>query len=184
MASKTAEESLALLFRFYKRRNVEPPRVHLLPGDRLPEPYRRLLRHNADMTTKLEEFHEEEIVLSVQREEHGKDWYHREVVLRSGRSNRPVEYGAIEIPLAAFREGLRARILEGKRPLGGLLVDHGVKFKSRPSGFFKVEPCSFIADALECEGSAQFYGRVNWLSFPDGRTFARVVEILPNFANA
>ena len=50
MASKTAEESLALLFRFYKRRNVEPPRVHLLPGDRLPEPYRRLLRHNADMT--------------------------------------------------------------------------------------------------------------------------------------
>ncbi len=179
MTSESAEEVLAPLFRFLRRRHLEPPRVNLLPSDKLPEPYRRLLMHNALMTTKLEAFHEEEIVLSVRHEEHSKDWYHREVVLRGMPSNRPVEYGAIDIALTAFPKELRAKILDGSRPLGGLLVDHTVDFESRPEAFFKVDPCHFIADSLECDRSAHFYGRVNQLSFRSGRTFAQVVEILP-----
>ena len=158
---------------------MEPPGVHLLAGDTLPEPYRGLLRHNADMTTKLEAFHKEEIVLSVQHEEHGETWYHREVVLRGRSSNRPVEYGAIEIALDALSENLHDRIFQGMRPLGGILVDHGIEFVSRPEVFFKVDPCQFIANSLTCDRDVSFYGRVNRLSSLQGQIFAHVVEILP-----
>ena len=49
----------------------------------------------------------------------------------------PVEYGAIEINLAAFPEPLRAQIVEGQLPLGGLLNAHGFQYRSEPRGYLR-----------------------------------------------
>ena len=178
----TPEEALSPLYRFYRMSQTARPVVNLLPGDELPEPYRRLLLHNTDMTTKLEGFHGDEIVLTVHHEIHLEGCYYREVVLRQKRSNRPVEYGAIEITLNALPKDIQAGVIEGKRPLGGILVDHKMAFESRPEVFFAVEPCAVIATALESDRQANLYGRVNRLTLTSsGEVFAHVVEILPPY---
>ena len=45
------------LSEFYARTSLALPRMEVIPGDAVPEPYRTLLVHEADMTSTLEQFH-------------------------------------------------------------------------------------------------------------------------------
>jgi chorismate-pyruvate lyase len=104
----------------------------------MPEPYRALLVHHGDMTSRLEDFHGAPMTLRVLNRETSGDAYRREVLLCKANDGLPVEYGAIEINLAAFDEVLRAEILEGWLPLGGLLNHHGIRYRSEPRAFLRI----------------------------------------------
>jgi chorismate-pyruvate lyase len=154
------------------------PSYELVDEAMMPEPYRRLLVHTGDMTSRLENFHAGSIVLEVLHREKTESCYRREVVLHMEESGLPVEYGAIEIDLDAFSPELRERILEGHLPLGGLLNRFKVQYRSRPRGFFRMGPDVEMNALFSSSGAREFHGRSNELIGENDRTLARIVEVL------
>jgi chorismate-pyruvate lyase len=158
------------------------PALEVVPADALPQPYRRLLDHRGDMTSTLQEFHREPLNLRVLARQERQDILSRRVVLVGRESGTPVEYGAIRIDLGGFPEAARAAIREGQRPLGALLAEFAIPYRSRPKLFLKVKADAEIESALEIppeRRTPHLFGRENALLAPDGRMLAEVIEILP-----
>jgi chorismate-pyruvate lyase len=162
----------------YAQSGVPLPQVSPVAGEEVPEPYRRLLVHNRDMTPTLEAFHGERIHLRVTRWRLDGEAYWRQVVLTLDESERPVEFGAIIIYLQEFPPDARESILRGYAPLGTILADHDIEHSSRPTGFVRVISDAGMNEALGLREPAVLYGRRNVLS-GHGKKLAEVVEILP-----
>ena len=161
------------------------PIYDTVEGEEVPDPYRKLLVHLGDMTSRLEAFHRGSIVLEVLHREHSPDAYRREVVLRIDSNGLPVEYGAIEICLDAFPSEVRELIVEAHLPLGGLMNRYHVKYRSEPRAFIQLGPDEFMRRIFQTPGAHEFFGRSNVLLGEDGETLARIVEVLrPSEAHA
>jgi hypothetical protein len=167
------------LTRFYEQEQLAPLQFELLDGEDLPEPQRHLLVHERDMTTRLERHHGSPVRLKALYVSQTPESYFREVLLIAKDTNRPVEYGTIEINLRVFPDALCADVLQGSKPLGGLLLDHGFQFVSDPQTYFRVQSDLHIQGHLQLPAPAQLHGRANILSTPGGDTIANIVEILP-----
>lgn len=156
------------------------PGVEEIAAEELPQPYRRLLAHDQDMTSTLRRHHGEELVLRVIAKRHAEPYLERRVVLAGVTSGRPVEYGAIRIALSPFEAAARAAILESRRPLGAILADFSIPYVSRPEAFLRLESGEEMERALELSASdTVLFGRSNVLRSPGGAELARVLEILP-----
>ncbi len=163
----------------FRENGGEPlPPFEFIEGAEMPEPYRSLLVHNGDMTSRLEAFHRGSIVLEVLRREHTSSAYRREVVLHIDETGNPVEYGAIEINLNAFRDELRALIVEAHLPLGGLLNRFGVAYRSEPKAFIQLGPDAVMREHFAAPEAQRFYGRCNVLLDAEDQVLARIVEVL------
>ena len=173
-----ANDLLYPLSRFCERDGHPLPPHEILDGASVPEPYRTLLVHRGDMTSRLEEFHGAPMKLRVLHREEDGDAYRREVLLYSKDSGLPVEYGAIEIHLNAFTPELRTQILEGRLPLGGLLNCAGIRYRSEPRAFIKLAPDSQLNALFATDPKNALYGRCNVLLGEHGETLARIVEVL------
>jgi len=154
------------------------PPFEVLDGATLPEPYRTLLVHEGDMTSRLEAFHGGTIILEVLHREETPEAYRREVVLHAEQSGRPVEYGAIEINLDAFAPRVRAAIVEAHLPLGGVLNRFGVRYRSEPKAFIRLGPDAIMDGVFGLFGSPGFFGRCNVLLGDGDCVLARIVEVL------
>ena len=154
------------------------PEFELIDAAVLCPAARRLLAHSGDMTSKLEEFFSDEMRLRVLQCDHTAEHYRREVILFGKESGLPVEYGAIEINLLAFEEPVRAEIIRGEVPLGGLLNRHGLRYRSEPRAFLRVSRCSRMSDLFQVPASALHYARSNRLLDSEENELASIVEIL------
>jgi hypothetical protein len=137
-----------LLAEVYAKRGLPTPRLERCPGSAVPQPYRALLVHAADMTPTLENFYQQAVKLRVFRRAVEADSYLREVVLELAVGGRPVEYGVIHIRLDHFPEGARRRILEEGQPLGAILEQEGIAHSSWPQTFFQLKADQHICQAL------------------------------------
>jgi chorismate-pyruvate lyase len=169
----------ALLERFYSRAGLEPPRLRVVRGDEVPQPYKGLLVHSTDMTPTLEGFHGQAIQLAVLSSERQGDVYWREVILRGADDSRPVEYGVIRICLAPLSPAAARSVLEERRPLGKILQAEAVAHLSWPQAFFRVESDARLRKLLDLRQPATLYGRRNVLADGSRRLLAEVIEILP-----
>lgn len=163
---------------FRQEEGLPLPEIERIEGEAVPEPYQRLLVHQGDMTSRLEAFHGGHILLGLLHREKTPSAYRREVLLHVQPSGIAVEYGAIEIVLEAFEPDLRALILEERLPLGGLLNQHGIQYRSEPRGFFRLGPDPGMNAIFNLPGEHIFYGRSNELHASDGRLLARIIEVL------
>jgi len=154
------------------------PDFELVDSKSLPPAAHSLLVHTGDMTSKLEEFFADEMTLRVLQCDHTADHYRREVVLCCAKSGEAVEYGAIEIELSAFNESLRAEIVLGHSPLGGLLNRHAIRYRSRPRGFLRVAPDLRLAEIFHLPAPVSLFGRTNQLLDSQDRVLASIVEVL------
>jgi hypothetical protein len=134
----------------------------------MPQPYRRLLVHDSDMTSTLERWHHEPARLEELRRERRDMELWREVLLLGTRSERVMEYGAIRIDLSAFDSD----------PRWAILAEHRVVYRSRPSRFFALRSTDRLQSLLGLDAPTTLYGRQNVLLGEKG-TLAEVVEILP-----
>lgn len=164
---------------FYEKAELDLPDFTFLTGDEVPYPYRSLLVHTNDMTPTLAAFHHSKLYLEVHEHEQSDEFVMRLVTLHAAASEIPVEYGAIAIQLAGLPEEVRQKVVEGRKPLGGLLGEYGVEHKGSPSTYFSVPADGLIAKALNQEAGEILYGRCNQLLDADGMVFADIVEILP-----
>jgi chorismate-pyruvate lyase len=167
------------LSEFYARTSLPLPRMELIPGDVMPEPYRGLLVHANDMTPTLERFHGGEIYIKALSSERRETGYFREVVLHRASDDAPVEFGANCVNLTLFTPEARWMILQEKVPLGRILRDHGVVHHTRALNFFRVEPDALICRALQLAAPVTLYGRQAVICNPQEQPLSQVVEILP-----
>jgi chorismate-pyruvate lyase len=179
-ATNSVTGCLDPLLDFYRLAKRPEPVTEWISPDQMPVPYRELLVHDSDMTSTLEMFHGESLHLNVLSRRNVGGVIHREVLLLLNSSDRPVEYGAIQIHLDPFPEGCREEILSGQRPLGAILNDSGIAYISQPAGFFQIEPDDFLRKSLQLPKPVPcLFGRRNTLRKIGGTVLAEIVEILP-----
>jgi hypothetical protein len=181
-AAKAYAEALHRLLPFhffYEKSEIDLPDFEFLEGDEVPYPYRSLLVHENDMTPTLAAFHHSRLYLKVHHSEANDDFVMRLVSLHAVSSDKPVEYGAIAIQLGSLPDEVREKVVEGKKPLGGLLGEYQVVHSGSPQAYFSVPADSLIAEALHQEEGQILYGRCNQLLDKEGMVFADIVEILP-----
>ncbi len=167
------------LSEFYSRAKLALPGIEMIPGDRVPEPYRTLLVHNNDMTPTLEGFHKADIHLEILSRDRRGDFYFREVVLRLNHDEKPVEFGANKVYVGRFPEEARELILAEQLPLGRILRDCGLKHQTEAKAFLRVQSDELINRAFDLEQSTVLYGRKAVISDAQGRPLSEIVEILP-----
>lgn len=177
-AAASQTDPLYPLSHFFAISGAVLPPVEMVPGTSLPEPYRGLLVHSGDMTSRLEKFHGAPMKLRVLHSEHEGNSYRREVLLCAQDSGLPVEYGAISIDLGQFAEPLRSLILEARQPLGGLLNRHAIRYRSEPRAYLKLAPDTAMDAHFELDGAHTLYGRCNVLLGDRDQILARIVEVL------
>jgi hypothetical protein len=164
---------------FYAMAGLALPPLVPVDGEAVPEPYRRLLVHQDDMTPTLEKFYRRRLHLHVLGRRRKDDSYYREVTLLLDGTDQPVEFGAIRINLALFDPVAREEILKEKLPLGAILREKVIAHSSRPRAFIRLATDPFINDVLKLSGAQMLFGRRNSLLDPRGRPLAEIVEILP-----
>jgi hypothetical protein len=164
---------------FYDHAGRSLPKIEVIQGTAVPEPYQQLLVHDGDMTPTLEKFYDSTIHLEVLRREKRGSFYFREVVLLTDDMDERVEFGAIKIFLNLFPLAARNDILVERLPLGSILAKYKISHTSRPKAFLRIQSDEFINLALGLTGKHVLYGRRNTLSNPEGHPLAEIVEILP-----
>ncbi|MBI3831200.1 MAG: hypothetical protein HY291_16905 [Planctomycetes bacterium] len=164
---------------FYAKAKAKLPLIEVISGEEMPEPYRGLLVHTGDMTPTLERYHKDGIHLRVLNSEVRGDSYSRNVVLLTDHGEKPIEFGAIRIDLALFPAPGREAIVEGRRPLGGILRELNLPHRSSPKAYFKLKADAAIRRAFGLKGRHVLYGRCNTLWNSAERPLAEIVEILP-----
>jgi hypothetical protein len=164
---------------FYESKEISKPQIEPLESELLPERERTLLDHDYDMTSTLMNHYDSELYIEVLERVSNDNYLLRMVVLKSKDTNEPVEFGAIGMDLNLFEVNIRNEIDEGIKPLGGLLEQYSVPYKSGPRAFFKVISDELIASLLQVPEGVSLFGRCNELTNPEGFTLADIVEILP-----
>lgn len=164
---------------FYAARNTPLPVIAEIPAADVPEPYKSLLVHKTDMTSKLEAFHKRKIHIQPIARHTTDNEYFREVTLVLDQTLRPVEFGAIKIILDLFPNEAQREILKEERPLGKILTEHKIAFASKPRAFLQIAADTFIQSALVLDAEVTLYGRRNTLVDAWDRPLAEIVEILP-----
>ncbi len=170
---------LCPLDRFYARAGRPLPHIDEVSGDEMPEPYRRLLVGDHDMTPTLQAFYGEDIHLRVLERTADEQALARLVVLVTDQSSRAIEFGAIDINLHPFPREAWEAVLGCRMPLGGILARYEIEHYSHPRAFFRIEPDEFIQEALCASSGTPLYGRRNALTTADGVVIADILEILP-----
>jgi chorismate-pyruvate lyase len=164
---------------FYLRSGMSLPPLKQIDAEEVPEPYKTLLVHQNDMTSTLEAFHKGTIHLRVLGRERRGTEYYREVVLHLGGSEKPVEFGAIQIHLDRFNPQAREQILAERWPLGHILKDCAMIYTSQPKAFLQIASDKLINSVLNLTGAQLLYGRRNTLLDAAEKPLAEIVEILP-----
>jgi chorismate-pyruvate lyase len=162
----------------YASAGEELPEFEVVASTDLPPAAQQLLVHAGDMTSRLETFFADDMRLRVLQRQHTAELYRREVVLYGEKTGLAVEYGAIQINLAAFEEPLRSEIVEARLPLGGLLNRHGILYRSAPRAFLRVGPCARMSALFGLPASVPLYARSNCLLDAGNHELASIVEIL------
>ena len=162
----------------YKRAGVALPKARSVSPDKLPFPYRALLAHESDMTLTLERHFGGRLGLRTLSTFRDGAWYLRRILLVQEYSGRPVEMGALRITLDPFSPRIRARILRHEAPLGRILRDGGVDFKSRPYMFLAITPNPEMMGVFWMREPRTLYGRRTEVMV-DGEKIGDIVEILP-----
>jgi len=128
-------------------------------ADELPPLARKLLVHREHMTVVLEDHFGAPLELRVLAERRDARHYARRVLLTAGAERRVVEVGVMQMNLDSVSQAVRSEVLEKRRPLGEILVRHGVLRRISPRWYFRFPKGTPIADPF-APGDAPVYGRV------------------------
>ncbi len=162
----------------YTRAGVTIPKVKVVTPDQIPLPYRSLLVHDIDMTVTLERHFGDRVALRPLSTFTVGRSYFRRVLLVQEYSGRPVEMGAIRIRLDAFSQRVQAKIRRNEIPLGRLLKEGGVKYRSHPTAFLAITPNPEMMGVFWMREPRTLYGRRTQV-IRHGSKVGDIVEVLP-----
>lgn len=164
---------------FYSSNGRRIPDITPLTARAIPQPYRKLLVHDRNMTSTLEAFHAGPVYIDTLNMVENEMEMSREVILRRQSDDQAVEYGASWV----FHRHLPAEasklIREGKLPLGTILKLSACPHSVEMLRYFKLPPVASFSDVFGMPITAELYGRRHRLISPNGHALAAVFEILP-----
>jgi len=173
-------DALQPLEGFYRAAGLALPPFQTARPEQMPEPYRSLLCHDSDMTSVLEAFAGQRLVLQVLQAHEAPEGLRRKVVLIGEDEPVLAELGAIRIYVDRIQDpAARERIREGHRPLGGILHEFGIEHRCEVGAFFSVTSDGLLSDAMGMSIDGKLYGRYNRLYDGADLLIAEVTEILP-----
>ncbi len=88
-----------------------------------------------------------------------------------------VQFGIIEVDLAALSDPVREEIVAGRTPLGRVLIQHNVLRSIQPVGYFRILPSRKLCDWFGLREPVATYGRLG-IIFTGDRPSIEVLEIL------
>ena len=163
---------------FYSRSGLSLPPLDQVDGEAVPEPYKSLLVHESDMTITLERHFGGRVTLRPLSTFTVGGSYFRRVLLAQEYSGRPVEMGAIRMKLDVFSPRIRALIHANEVPLGRILRDGGVDFKSVAKVFLEITPNPEMMGVFWMREPRTLYGRQTEV-IHHGAKIGDIVEVLP-----
>ncbi len=156
---------------------ADRPRYTPIRGDEMPEPYRSLLVHTHHMTVTVERFYGDAVDVRVLEVARSGDEYARKILLTLHGSGEVVQLGIVQIDLSLLSDVVREQIVEGKTPLGRVLIQNNVLRHIQPAGYFRVEPSAELDRLFGRADRQPTYGRLGVI-FTDGKPAIEVLEIL------
>jgi chorismate-pyruvate lyase len=170
----SVEHDPSSLFAFFP--DTLPPVLERVEAGAVPPPYRDLLVHTVHMTVTVERYYADAVDVQVLEETRNEDTYTRQILLALRGTGRIVQYGLVHIHLEALLPVVRDRILEGKTPLGRVLIEHDVLRHIEPAGYFRMTLNETFQRWLQTD-AATTYGRMGVIH-TDHHPAIHVLEIL------
>ncbi len=149
-----------------------------VPASDVPEPYHTLLVHTHHMTVTVERHFGSAVDVRVLACERRGDEYARKILLALKENPaRVVQFGLVRINLGVCPEPVRNAIVEGKTPLGRVLIQHDMLRRIEPISYLRVELSAAMAAWFGAPTGALTYGRIGVI-FTGDRPAVEVLEIL------
>jgi len=171
------------LFRLFADAKTIPKAVMVAP-EQVPEPYRGLLVHSHHMTVTVEQFYASPVNVKVLETRLDGNEYSREILLTLSDTGRVVQFGIVRMDLDLLSPLVREQIVEGRTPLGRVLIENDVLRKVVPMGFFRVRTNATMNGWFAETEAVDTYGRLGVIH-TDGKPAIEVLEILarPDFTS-
>jgi chorismate-pyruvate lyase len=153
------------------------PAATAISADDIPEPYRSLLVHTHHMTVTVEQFYGDRVNVNVLAKRTDADEYSRKILLTLAGTGKVVQFGLVQIDLNRLAPHVRQHIVDGKTPLGRVLIQNDVLRQVRPTGFVRVTPNGTMKEWFGINDDELLYGRLGVID-TDGKPAIEVLEIL------
>jgi chorismate-pyruvate lyase len=164
------------LYNLFPHSPDRPEAVEVSAGE-IPQPYHRLLVHTHHMTVTVEEFYHAPVDVRILASRRGGNEYARKILLTEQSAGRVVQFGMVRINLAVCPEPVRAEIIEGKTPLGRVLIRHNMLRRIEPVAYLRVTLSPEMAGWFGAAPGATTFGRLGVIYTGD-RPAVEVLEIL------
>ena len=112
------------------------------------------------MTVTMERYHHTSVDVKVLDEVLVDDLYHRKIVLVKSGTNQVVQFGIVRFNLQFVTVEVRDQILEGKIPLGRILISYNVLRHIDLGAILRITAGPGLARHLRMERGATTYGRM------------------------
>ena len=153
------------------------PTATIVAAESVPQPYRKLLVHHEHMTVTVEDYFGGSVdvrVLACRRE--GNE-YSRKILLALHEGGRVVQFGLVRIDLGVCPDAVRDAIIEGKTPLGRVLIQHDMLRRIEPTDYLRVKLSANMAEWFGATAGETTFGRLGVIYTGD-RPAVEVLEIL------
>jgi chorismate-pyruvate lyase len=153
------------------------PTATVIPAADMPQPYHRLLVHNHHMTVTVEAFYGGSVDVRVMACTRAGNEYARKILLALHESGKIVQFGLVRIDLGVCPEPVRNAIVEGKTPLGRVLIQHDMLRRIEPTAFLRVRLSPKMAEWFGATAGVETYGRLGVI-YTGEKPAVEVLEIL------
>jgi chorismate-pyruvate lyase len=143
----------------------------------VPQPYYRLLVHNHHMTVTVEDFYGGAVDVKLLECRRTGGEYARKILLELHESRKVVQFGLVRIDLGVCPEPVRNAIVEGKTPLGRVLIQHDMLRRIEPTAFLRVKQSAKMAEWFGANAGQETYGRLGVI-YTGEQPAVEVLEIL------
>ncbi len=172
----TTAPTLDHLYNLFPDSPDRPDSVEV-PAREVPQPYHRLLVHTHHMTVTVEEFYRSPVDVQVLECRRAGNEYSRKILLKTRTTGRVVQFGLVRINLGVCPEAVRNEIVEGKTPLGRVLIENNMLRRIELVGCLRLRLSAEMAQWFGVETGTTTYGRLGVIYTGD-RPAVEVLEIL------
>ena len=172
----TTAPTIAQLYTVFPESHDRPEVVEV-PAAGIPQPYRRLLVHTHHMTVTVEEFYRTPVDVKVLVCRRSGNEYARKILLTAHATGKVVQFGMVRIDLGVCPEAVRNEIVEGKTPLGRVLIQHDMLRRIEPVAFLRVTLSAEMAGWFGVEAGTTTFGRLGVI-YTGNHPAVEVLEIL------
>jgi hypothetical protein len=153
------------------------PDYEIIRAQEMPQPYHTLLVHEHHMTVTVEAHHGDLVDVRILARRHVGNSYSRKIVLALQKTGRIVQFGIVRIDLTKCSPAVRDAIVEGKTPVGRILIQHNVLRRIEPTAFLRIRGGPAQMAWFGLTEPATLYGRLGIIHF-DGRPAVELLEIV------